>query len=276
MPTSMHSKHNGGHLSEDDYNDMADLLGFVDEQALINFETSMGVVSYRSWFDGLLQTWMDGYGDPELFPHQNLFGSPVAGALHNQHGAVMIAGRIHLVDPLGRRWEFCSCQEYQAYLANPSAYENIEEDDCVEKPKTTYQGYGVTCRDHWKNCWWEDIGNSRKVNQTLSFYYGPPANIGWTEAMAEMRAFKKVWGKWRLRRIKMRVLVHGQDRLPTCAIRGPFDRHKGFRWCRRIYRIHGWQTHRTFVDNEVKGQYWYTSWSNFHSRQLQHTYNGCY
>jgi hypothetical protein len=55
-------------LSEDDFNDLADQLGFVDEQPLIDFEQQLGFPSYRRWYENELEQWFDNGGDPESFP----------------------------------------------------------------------------------------------------------------------------------------------------------------------------------------------------------------
>lgn len=265
-----------GYLSEDDYNDMADQLGFVDEQPLIDFEEALGFTSWRADYDLALNIYMDAGGDPELFTRPYLFGDAIAGTLRNKHGAVMINGRIFLLDDQYRAWSFCFCEMYEAYLANPSAFEDIEEDDCVGRQKTEYQGSGFTCRNHWKSCWWENIGDDRKVNQNLSFYYGSPSPGGSTQAMVEMRAFKKKWGKWRLRRIWMKVRVSGVSRDIQCDQKdNSFLRDKGYRWNRRIWRIQGWGEERTFIDDEIKGQFWYTTSGTTNNRSLNHLYNGC-
>ena len=264
-----------GYLSEDDYNDMADQLGFVDEQPLRDFEMAMGFDSWLAHYDAALDAFMDAGGDPEQFTQPNLFGDPIAGTLRNKDGAVMMGGRIFLVDPSGRAWQFCSCEVYQTYLADPSAFENVEDDECVTRPKTEYQGAGYTCRNHWKNCWWVNIDSDRKVNQNLSFYYGSPGSIGSTQAMSEMRAFKKRWGKWRLRRMWLKVQVFGVTRDTECYEKdGGFSRDKGFRWNRRIWRIQGWGENRTFIDGDIRGQFWFPG-GNTNSRVLDHLYNGC-
>lgn len=267
-----------GYLSEDDFNDMADQLGFVDEQPLIDFEGVLGFTSWRAQYDAALDAFIDAGGDPEQFGQADLFADVVSGTLHNEHGAVMIAGVIYLIDRHYRAWSFCSCEKYEGYLADPTNFENIEDDDCVDRPKTEFEGLGFTCRDHWKSCWWESLSNDRKVNQTLSFYYGAPSPVGRTVAQAAMKGFKykyrfnRGWRFWP-HRIRMKVIVEGLWRSTECREQFLFDNSKGFRVRKQMWVNRGPAAHYTFVDGEIKGRYWYPGSSN--SRDLYHTYSGC-
>jgi hypothetical protein len=242
---------------------------------LNDFESSIGFTSYRSVYTANLNAWLDNFGDPQDFGQDNQFGDEIQGTLYNPNGAVIINGTIYMIDHSGQAWEFCNCEMYELFLQDPAAFENIQ-DPCVVKPKNEFQGSGQTCWDHWKNCWWENISSDRKVNQNLSFYYGPPSNPGSTQAMVEQRAFKKKWGKWRLRRIWMKVRVHGVARGSNCDVRDQgFSRDKGYDLRRRIWRIQAWFEQRTFINNEVHGQFWYTWSGTQNNRTLDKYYNGC-
>ena len=52
-----------GHLSEDDYNAMADAIGFVEEQPLIDCESTLSFTTYRMRMAGLESTWLANGGE---------------------------------------------------------------------------------------------------------------------------------------------------------------------------------------------------------------------
>lgn len=89
-----------GYLSEDDYNAMSDQLGFVDEQPLIDFETAFGFTSYRANLAAVESAFLAGGGDPEFGP-ESVFEDEVMEAMVNTHGAVMVGGRINMVNEQG-------------------------------------------------------------------------------------------------------------------------------------------------------------------------------
>lgn len=120
-----------GNLEEDEFNEMADNAGLSVEQPLIDFEAALSFISWRHHYEASLAYFLDNGGDPELFTIPNRFGDPVAGTLHNKEGAVMIGGKISLVDKNSRGWAFCSCDMYMTYLTDPGSFEGFEGDGCT-------------------------------------------------------------------------------------------------------------------------------------------------
>ncbi|MFN3875433.1 MAG: hypothetical protein ACK4L7_05940, partial [Flavobacteriales bacterium] len=183
-------------VSEDDYDNLVDLLGFEEDQPLNEFEAGASSTSFRTSYLTALNAWMDLGEDPEQFGMMDPFTNPIMATLSNSDRAVMIGGKIHVVDAIGRPWVFCDCSTYEQFLADPSSFEN-SEDPCISIPKVDYPGPGnTTCRNHWKSCYWHSITSTRKVNENVSFYWGWPGAGSWTTANAEIRAFKKRNGKW--------------------------------------------------------------------------------
>jgi hypothetical protein len=97
-----------GYLSEDDFDNMAEQLGFVDEQPLIDFENALVFTSYRKVQAALEDAWLDAGGDPSDGPFQtDLFHDDVMATLMNTEGAVMIGGDVLLMLPDGEVISFC-------------------------------------------------------------------------------------------------------------------------------------------------------------------------
>ena len=86
-----------GYLDDEDFDDMADQLGFVDEQALMNFEGSFGA-QYMSWRTRLANAedaWLLNGADPATNPYlQDPCADEVMATLLNQNTNVMIGGVI--------------------------------------------------------------------------------------------------------------------------------------------------------------------------------------
>ncbi|HRH70388.1 MAG TPA: hypothetical protein PLB89_12850 [Flavobacteriales bacterium] len=72
-------------------------------------------------------------GDPEFGP-ESVFEEEVMEAMVNKDGAVMVGGRINMVDMNGDVISFCDCTTYEHYIADPASVD--PNDTCIVVTKT--------------------------------------------------------------------------------------------------------------------------------------------
>ncbi|MFZ1694044.1 MAG: hypothetical protein WAT74_12665 [Flavobacteriales bacterium] len=252
-------------LDDDELDELAEVSGFVDEEAIIYFETSLGFASYRQHYESTLTDWVDAGNDPEDFSMPELFPSPALAALRNVHGAVMIGGAIYLTDGSGRRWEFCTCDVHLDYLANPTAYESIEGDPCVTLHRTIYEGNGTQCSDSWRQCRWIEYSTGKKVKATLEFSYGGYAPTQ-TLVSARLDAWKqRASGRWKRRYLSLHPRATGPFTETGCDARGNYNVNKGSKRRRTWESWDSYHGQKTFKNETCVGSY---VWG---PNNLQHT-----
>lgn len=217
-----------GSLSEDAYNDMADQLGFVDEQTLIQFEDALVFSSYRKYIADLEEAWLAGGGDPEFGPGaSDLFDDEVLATLVNENGAVLIGGIVHYTAPDGQETDFCSCELYEQYMANPNSVDL--GDPCVVQPKTKYCSDYLTlpcycCRSEQVEKGGIEFDDNKKVTWTLSFKYQSATwfSQNGTRAIAKIRGWRYKNGRWKARRMRMEANSTGHYWDRSCLVDNRF------------------------------------------------------
>jgi len=109
-----------GNLSEDDYANMADQLGFIDEQPLIDYESAYGYSSYRSALSTAEDIWLAAGANPSGNPYLNdVFVAEVMATMFNADGAAIIDGVIIYYAPSGDVYEIphTDCDLYDCIRA---------------------------------------------------------------------------------------------------------------------------------------------------------------
>jgi len=257
-----------GYLSEDDYNDMADQLGFVEEQPLIEFEGAIPFNSYRAAFAAQEEVWLANGGDPEFGPDaSNRFEDDLEATLMNSDGAVMIGGVIHLTTADGRVIEFCSCAMYERYLLDPASVD--PNDPCVTFHKNLYYGNGACCRSYQMDKGGDEYDQgSRKITWTLLFEYNNTWDVSRT--FAKIRHWRWRNGRWKARSAEMLAQVPGTYSTVDCREGGTCNASKEKK--RRTLKATYWhwqpQTIITFKTGEANG-YWEYPQGNTLSHSLQ-------
>lgn len=256
-----------GYLSEDDYNDMADQLGFVDEQPFIDFESALGFDSYRALQAAAEDAWLDTGGDPSTGPFAtNLFDDEIMETLMNEKGAVMIGGVIHLTLADGSVIEFCSCELYEQYLQDPSSVDL--NDPCITVNKTMYYGDGTCCKSYQKEKDGDVYDTGKRITWTLLFEYNHHLDIA--RSYAKIRHWRWRNGKWRPRRADLLARAEGIYSHTDCKQGSTYTKTKAKK--RKTLKATYWHwlpaTIITFKTGEAKG-YWEYPQSNYLSHALQ-------
>lgn len=247
-------------LSDDDYNDMADQLGFEETQPLIDFESSAGFQSYRNWFYAEEETWLAGGNTPSSMPYANIFHDDVTATLRNKYGAVMIAGIIYLRDKYGVDWTFCDCETYMTYINNPASIS--PNDPCVTKrdTKALFEGNGTTCSDFWYQCDERNCGSNHLYRMYLLFGWSPGENN--TQVYSEIRHFKWKSNRWKPRRMKMTAGGYGSRYTLDCVDKASFYLTPKTKRRRKVYAGDWFSAHDTFQNLTVHGNWSYDGCSN--------------
>lgn len=257
-----------GYLSEDDYNDMADQLGFVDEQPPIDFEGALGFTTYRSLQAGAEDAWLSAGGDPGSGPFAtNLFDDEIMETLMNEKGAVMIGGVVYLTLEDGSVLEFCSCTLYEQYLQDPSSVN--PNDPCITYNKTLYVGNGTCCKSYQKEKGGAQYDSgSKKITWTLLFEYNQFWDNG--RAFAKIRHWRYRNGTWRPRRADLLARAYGIYSHTDCKEGGPYSVTKAKK--RKTLTAAYWHpipaSIITFKSGEARG-YWEYPQGNSLSHSLQ-------
>lgn len=196
-----------GNLSEDDYNDMADQLGFVDEQPLIDFEGAMGFASYRAHLAVLEDDRLANGANDALNPLVNdVFLDDILATLFNKDGAVMIGGVISYWAPNG--------DIYQIPDGDRALYDCIRLDpemcDLSDVRVKHHRDADSLCGPHFAR---EDSivyfdNDKRKVFWSMEFHH--------TGGFGGQHMFRsQIWsyrlknGTWRKRRISLAEQLRG-------------------------------------------------------------------
>ena len=189
---------------------MADNLGFVDEQPLIDFETAAGFTSYRAHFAALEDTWLSNGAVDALNPYlDDVFADNILATLFNKDGAVMIGGVINYWAPNGDIFQIpgSDCSLYECIRVNPDACDLSEV--LIKSHKSTHP-----CGPHYAK---EDStvtfdDDRRKVVWLMKFQhtgggFGPWG--GQHTFRSQIWSYKKKNGNWRKRRIELAENLHG-------------------------------------------------------------------
>jgi hypothetical protein len=189
---------------DDDYGDLADSLGFDEEQPLKDFEAYLHFYSYRRKMEILENQWiangLDPASDPEIF---DILEDPVLMTLFSHDGAVIINDTIYWIDKWGNMYQInngdcellvklqgdstlLSSDPNISLFSHSSGYDNCkyDKDKAGENPYVT---------------------GSKKYFWKTSFRYHP-----WgTSIKGKMRHYLKKSGSWRKRPAKLTVNPYG-------------------------------------------------------------------
>jgi len=271
-----------GYLSEDDYNDMADQLGFVDEQPLIDFEQTYSFSSYRAQMTMLEDAFLLNGGDTAFSPEaDNLFDDQVLETMYNANGAIMIGGIVHYRAPDGTHIDFCNCEVFEQYLTDPASV-NVN-DPCVGLQKTLFCSSPCDCCKSYQldSDIDEYVTNERYIRWTLRFeydkYWAGPQGGGFVwnhRSCAKIVHYKKVNGRWKRRRADLLArtegVYSGSNDQGFCKEPVPYFKEKAKR--RKVLEARNWYGApyyvRTFKTGEAKG-YWEYPNSNYLNKILE-------
>ena len=270
-----------GYLSEDDYNDMADQLGFADEEPLIDFEQAVGFTSYRAEMAALEDAFLAGGGDPANSPDgSNVFDDQVLETMYNADGAVMIGGTVHYRAPDGSHIEFCSCSMYEQYLADPTSVDL--NDPCIGLQKTLYcSAQCDCCKSYQVVSDFDTYSSNKKIVWTLRFEYDKVwvglqgGGFVWNHrSCAKIVHYKKVNGTWKRRRADLLARTEGvysdSNDGGYCKEPGLYFKEKAKR--RKVLEAKNWYGApyyvKTFRTGEAKG-YWEYPNANYLNKTLQ-------
>lgn len=257
-----------GGLSEDDYNDMADQLGFVDEQPFIDFEQAMSFFSARDALADAEELFLLGGGHPSNSPSlSSQFDDDIMATLFNVHGAVMIDGVIHVIDSEGNQWTFCSCNIYQQWLQDPNSVN--PEDPCSLVLKGGVINTPTCKSDWWQYCWREYVTDEKEVNWKLQVKYWQ----FWDHSSATARIWHYKWknNRWKPSRADLMVRSYGwYNNAQECQKLGSYDANRAKkRKALRVRYIPPVQI-ASYLDREAKG-YWEFPGSNYVNMALDYT-----
>lgn len=257
-----------GHLSEDEYNDTSDALGFVDEQPLIDFENALSFVSARRTLADAEDLYLGTGAHPNESPMLNSpFDDDILAAMFNANYAVMIDGVIYAIDENGEQWSFCDCDTYLEWLSDPGSVD--PEDECSLLLKGGTVDYPDCKSDWWQYCWHEYDPGNKNVNWKLQVRY-------WhfwdhSSATAEIWHYKKKNGSWKSRKADLLARSHGRyNGADECVILDDYmltkakkRKHLSARYV-QIVQI------ASYLDLEAKG-YWEYPSSNYVNMALDFT-----
>lgn len=200
-----------GYLSEDDYNDMADQLGFVDEQPLIDFEGALGVTSYRAHLAALEDAWLANGAIDSSNPLLNdVFVDDILATLFNKDGAVMVGGVINYWAPNGDIYQIAEgdCTLYDCIRLDPS------QCDLTNVRLKHHNDSDSLCGPHYAV---EDStvyfdGNNRKVFWLMKFHhtgggFGPWG--GQHMFRSQIWSYRRKNGGWRKRKVSLAEQLQG-------------------------------------------------------------------
>lgn len=126
-----------GYLTDDDdYNDMLNSIGWIDDQPLLDFESQLGFSSYRSVYADAELDWMNNDLDPGLDPDNwSCETDPVIQTLLGANGAMIIDGVLQFLDSDCNWW-------------------TIPSGDCSLIGNTSDPGVELTPKHHEGDCFW--------------------------------------------------------------------------------------------------------------------------
>lgn len=185
-------------LSEEEYNDLADSIGFNDAQTLIDFENFQGFDSYRRVQADYEDQWLAAGADPSTNPDQdNSFDDEIEETLRSEDGAIWIDSTIYLTDVNGDSWVIPggSCEALDSILSglgNPLY-------------KVLYNDGSTQCKNHqvdYLHLYYND--SNRMMAYKLRWnYWG-----GSTRTVAKMKMYRRKV-VWRRNRTRIGVKVNG-------------------------------------------------------------------
>jgi hypothetical protein len=221
-----------GYLSEDDYNDTADQLGFVDEQPLIDFEVVLGFQSYRKVFDNLESQWlgsgMDLGNDPD---DSRCVDDPIHGALLNSSGALMVGNVIYFLND-DCEWLYIQdgdCSDYNICIIDPPSCSGVKAWFAIE--------VGDKCYYNEESVAWDQSSNKRYKqrfrHELTVFPYTSPTGA----LVSVQKCYRKRLGVWVRHRAQQSMTTNGtvfrSDFVRNISVAGyASDR----RW-RRVLRV---------------------------------------
>lgn len=257
-----------GHLSEDDYNDMADQLGFVEEQPLVDFENALSFTSARRTLADAEALFLGSGGHPAESPLLNSpYDDDIMATMFNENNAVMIDGVIHVIDADGEQWSFCDCATYEQWLVDPQSVD--PEDPCSLLQKGGTVNLPDCKSDWWQYCWDEYNSGSKNVNWKLQVKY-------WhfwdhSSATAHIWHCKKVNGDWKPRKADLLARSHGRyNAAEECMIVAGYDETRAKKRKYLKTRVVQVPVIASYLDQEAKG-YWEYPSSNYVHMALDFT-----
>ena len=242
---SFEAAHSG--LNDEQFNDLADSIGFVDEQTLINFETFQSFTSYRSVMAAAEATWLAGGADPASDPDiDNVIDDEIEEAIRTTDGALWVDGTIYLSDAHGDSWVIPG--------ASCTALDSILQGIGNNAYKVVYDDGTLLCNNEQVDYMHHYYDNDKKfIRYKLRWKWGGYHTV----SVAKLKMFRKK-NTWRRFRTKIFVKTFGTADTHNgnkCDQVGPYAKQKG--WKRRctLRAKNKWNSEHTFETGLAKGQY---------------------
>lgn len=209
-------------LSEDDYNDYCDSVGFEDDQPLIDFENALNFDSYRKCLHELEETWLaNGAVDGDHPENGDIIEDDIMATMFSCDQTVIIndtiywinEGVIYIVTEL-------SCDLLVQLQADPDGV-STNDSRVIIFPTT---GPENDCKSWGGDENWNNYANNKKYRWDTSFRYYP-----WgTSIKGKIKSYKKKNGNWKKYRTDLVVNPYGVQYDRGCNENAPYDwtKHK--------------------------------------------------
>ena len=237
-------------LTDDAFSDLADSIGWVDEQILIDFEAYQSFNSYRKKMAAREAVWLAAGADPATSPdNYNVFDDDIEETLRSRDGAIIIDDTLYVTDSLDQEWIVpgASCVELALILNGGGSQEY----------KRIYVGSdGQLCCDHDKEFGFYYYDNNKKmVKFKLRFNHASYH----TKAIAKMKMYRKksIWHKYRA---KIHVKSWGDFGVfsaDKCDDLNAYAITKGIKRRRHLRVAYKWDGAFTFKTGNAKGTFTY-------------------
>jgi hypothetical protein len=221
-----------GFLSDDEYNNMAETLGFLEEQPLIDFEFTLGFQTYRKRFDDLEELWlangMDILNDPD---DARCVHDMVYSTILNQEGAVMVGGVIYFVSE-DCEWFSISdgnCTVYNNCIANPQ--------ECAGEKVWFVNDVDDKCFYNEESIAWGETSNRRskqRFRHELTVY---PYTTPLGQLVSVQKCYRKVLGVWLRHRAQRSMTTTGNAFRNNCVNSTAVSGFVSDRRWRRVLRV---------------------------------------
>ncbi|MBS1765717.1 MAG: hypothetical protein JSS90_12210 [Bacteroidetes bacterium] len=230
-------------LSDDDYNDYCDSVGFEDDQPLIDFESSLNFYSYRKYMNGLEDTWLANGADSASDPDNNdVLDDDILATMFSYDQAVMINDTIYWIDKkTGNIYGVTNsdCNLLAQLQANPAGVAanngaaTANSSKVIMFPTTN----GSECNQWGGKSNWHPYSSDKKYKWTASFKFLPWSS---TNIKGKIKSYKKKNGHWKKYRTGVEVHITGIYYDYQCSQNSTYDKDKAKRRKKLKAKIINW------------------------------------
>jgi hypothetical protein len=243
-----------GSLDDDQFNDLADSIGFIDEQTLINFENFQSFISYRSVMASAEEAWLAAGADPGLNPdNDNVLDDEIEETIRTESGALWVNDTIYCTDGHGDSWVIPG--------GNCAALDSILAGQGNNTYKVVYDGGNVLCKNH-------QVDHAHHYYQDSTKFIAYKLRWTWggkhTKTISKMKMYRKK-AVWRRNRTKIFVKCDGvfdKHNGDKCDRYNYYAAQKGWKRRRTLKAKYQWSGEYTFESGDAKGQYEFQDWTS--------------